>query len=218
MSQKVYLNILSQNQKDLLPLIKQYQSDYYLVGGTAIALLLGHRESIDFDLFTFKNKNQLKARKNLEAKTSEKIISIYEGKDQAHFILNGVKITFFNFAHAIPVQKVFDGIKMPDLLTLAAMKAFALGGRAKWKDYVDLYFILNSGIALNEIIDKASVLFNSEHSTLFNYRNFMEQLMYYDDVSYEEEVIYVGEKKPTNEEIKAFLTNASIEFLKNKAL
>lgn len=65
MSQKVYLNILSQNQKDLLPLIKQYQSDYYLVGGTAIALLLGHRESIDFDLFTFKNKNQLKARKNL---------------------------------------------------------------------------------------------------------------------------------------------------------
>lgn len=218
MSQKVYLNILSQNQKDLLPLIKQYQSDYYLVGGTAIALLLGHRESIDFDLFTFKNKNQLKARKNLEAKTSEKIISIYEGKDQAHFILNGVKITFFNFAHAIPVQKVFDGIKMPDLLTLAAMKAFALGGRAKWKDYVDLYFVLNSGIALNEIIDKASVLFNSEHSTLFNYRNFMEQLMYYDDVSYEEEVIYVGEKKPTNEEIKAFLTNASIEFLKNKAL
>lgn len=218
LSQKVYLNILSQNQKDLLPLIKQYQSDYYLVGGTAIALLLGHRESIDFDLFTFKNKNQLKARKNLEAKTSEKIISIYEGKDQAHFILNGVKITFFNFAHAIPVQKVFDGIKMPDLLTLAAMKAFALGGRAKWKDYVDLYFVLNSGIALNEIIDKASVLFNSEHSTLFNYRNFMEQLMYYDDVSYEEEVIYVGEKKPTNEEIKAFLTNASIEFLKNKAL
>lgn len=169
-------------------------------------------------IYTFKNKNQLKARKNLEAKTSEKIISIYEGKDQAHFILNGVKITFFNFAHAIPVQKVFDGIKMPDLLTLAAMKAFALGGRAKWKDYVDLYFILNSGIALNEIIDKASVLFNSEHSTLFNYRNFMEQLMYYDDVSYEEEVIYVGEKKPTNEEIKAFLTNASIEFLKNKAL
>ena len=55
LNQKVYLNILSQGQKDLLPIIKQFQTDYYLVGGTAIALLLGHRESIDFDLFTYKN-------------------------------------------------------------------------------------------------------------------------------------------------------------------
>ena len=46
----------------------------------------------------------------------------------------------------------------------------------------------------------------------------MEQLMYYDDVSYEEEVIYVSSMQPTNEEIKKYLTNISIEFLKNKAL
>lgn len=218
MSQKVYLNILSQNQKDLLPLIKQYQADYYLVGRTAIALLLGHRESIDFDLFTYKNKNQLKAREYLQKKTKDAIISIFEGKDQAHFIINGVKITFFNFPHLIPVQKMMEGIKMPDLLTLASMKAFALGGRAKWKDYVDLYFVLNNGITLEDIVAKAGELFNSEHSTLFNYRNFMEQLMYYDDVSYEEEVIYVGKERPTNEEIKQYLTKISIGYLGNKAL
>ena len=132
MSQKVYLNILNQSQKDLLPVISQFKTDYYLVGCTAIALLLGHRESIDFDLFTFKNKNQLNAKAKLQSKTSDNIISIFEGKDQAHFILNGVKITFFNFPYTIPVNKVFDGVRMPNLLTLAAMKAFALGGRAKW--------------------------------------------------------------------------------------
>ncbi len=218
MNPKVYLNILNQNQKDLLPLIKQYQADYYLVGGTAIALLLGHRESIDFDLFTFKNKNQLKTRASLQSKTSDKIVAIYEGKDQAHFILNGVKITFYNFPFLIPVKKIIDGIKMPNLLTLAAMKAFALGGRAKWKDYVDLYFILNNGITLSEIIEQADKLFNSSQATLFNYRNFMEQLMFYNDVSYEEEVVYVGLMKPTDEEIKKYLTEISIEFLKNKAL
>lgn len=218
LSQKVYLNILSQSQKDLLPLIRQFQTDYYLVGGTAIALLLGHRESIDFDLFTYKNKNQLKAKANLQSKISDNIISIFEGKDQAHFILNGVKITFFNFPHSIPAKKVLDGIKTPSLLTLAAMKAFALGGRAKWKDYVDLYFILNNDVSLDEIIIHADLLFNSSTATLFNYRNFMEQLMYYDDVSYEEEVIYVSSLQPTNEEIKKYLTDISIEFLKNKAL
>lgn len=107
---------------------------------------------------------------------------------------------------------------MPDLLTLAAMKAFALGGRAKWKDYVDLYFLLQHGIKLDEIIIKTNELFNSDNSTLFNYRNFMEQLMYYDDVNYEEEVIYVGDVQPTNDQIKEYLTNESIVFLKEKGL
>jgi len=91
LNQKVYLNILSQSQLDLLPLIKQYKSDYYLVGGTAIALLLGHRESIDFDLFTFKDKNQSRTKTLLQSKVSDKIVSILENKEQAHFIINGVK-------------------------------------------------------------------------------------------------------------------------------
>lgn len=218
LNQKVYLNILNQNQKDLLPLLRQYNADYYLVGGTAIALLLGHRESIDFDLFTFKNKNQLKARTGLEAKIKSNVISIFESKDQAHFIVNEVKLTFYNFQYKIPIKSFIQGIKMPDLLTLAAMKAFALGGRAKWKDYVDLYFILKHGIELNDIIELSSSLFNSDRATLFNYRNFMEQLMYYDDVSYEEEVVYVGGINPSNDEIKQYLTNISLDFLKSKAL
>ena len=85
MSQKVYLNILSQSQKDLLPLIKQFQTDYYLEGGTAIALLLGHRESIDFDLFTYKNKNQLKAKAKLRSKISDNIISIMKRSSTFYF-------------------------------------------------------------------------------------------------------------------------------------
>ena len=47
----MHLEILSNEQVDLLPLISQFKREYYLVGGTAIALHIGHRESIDFDLF-----------------------------------------------------------------------------------------------------------------------------------------------------------------------
>jgi len=43
--------ILSQEQADLLLLLKSFRRDFYLVGGTAIALHIGHRRSVDFDLF-----------------------------------------------------------------------------------------------------------------------------------------------------------------------
>lgn len=48
----MHLNILSQKQIELLPFLKKFKKNYYLAGGTAIALHLGHRKSIDFDLFT----------------------------------------------------------------------------------------------------------------------------------------------------------------------
>ena len=51
----MHLEILNQNQKELLLFISQFKREYYLVGGTAIALHIGHRESIDFDLFKFAN-------------------------------------------------------------------------------------------------------------------------------------------------------------------
>jgi hypothetical protein len=73
---------------------------------------------------------------------------------------------------------------MPDLVTLAAMKAFALGGRAKWKDYVDLYFLLMDHIGLQQIIDKAKSIFG----TSFTEKLFREQLSFFKDMDYEEEV------------------------------
>jgi len=46
--------VLKNQQIELIPLLKLFEKDYYLVGGTAIALHIGHRYSIDFDLFTSK--------------------------------------------------------------------------------------------------------------------------------------------------------------------
>jgi hypothetical protein len=217
LNQKVYLNILSKEQKDILPILKHFYKDYVLVGGTAIALLLGHRESIDFDLFTFKNKNQFKTFDEIQKINNFPISKLRELKDQSHFILNGVKITFFNYPYKIDSSTIIEKIKMPDLLTLAAMKAFALGRRAKWKDYVDLYFILNSGISLIEIINKTKLLFNSETSTVFNDRIFLEQLTYYEDVSYEEDVIYLTDNPPTDDKIKLNLKKNVFDYLNNNS-
>ena len=77
-------NILTDEQTKLLPLIKNFSKDYYLVGGTAIALHIGHRRSIDFDLFT---ENDIKRRsiRNRIEKNGFSIESVlYEAFDQLH--------------------------------------------------------------------------------------------------------------------------------------
>ena len=84
-------------------------------------------------------------------------ITTLNKREQVNFIINDVKVTFFKFPYEIPLYQELKGIiKMPDLLTLAAMKAFALRKRAKWKDYVDLYFLLkNQGVIWNRIRGKS---------------------------------------------------------------
>ena len=68
------------------------------------------------------------------------------------FFSNEVKVTFFNYPFSIDYRDKLDQIiNVPDLLTLSAMKAYALGKRAKWKDYVDLYFILKNHHTIAEI-------------------------------------------------------------------
>ena len=93
---------------------------------------------------------------------------------------------------------------MTSLLSLAAMKAYALGGRAKWKDYVDLYFIMKDHYSIKEIIKKADELFGSS----FNGRFFRQQLGYFDDINYSEKVEFLIEPVPDNI-ITEFLTEIS---------
>lgn len=59
----MYKEVLNQNQLDLLPIMASFKREYYLVGGTAIALYLGHRRSIDFDMFKYSTINHTR---NLE--------------------------------------------------------------------------------------------------------------------------------------------------------
>lgn len=56
----MHKEVLSEQQIKVLPLISEFSRQYYLVEGTAIALHIGHRQSIDFDLFT---ENQIKRKK-----------------------------------------------------------------------------------------------------------------------------------------------------------
>ncbi|HNU76419.1 MAG TPA: nucleotidyl transferase AbiEii/AbiGii toxin family protein [bacterium] len=202
----MHKEILSEEQLKILPLIKNFSSDFGLVGGTAIALQIGHRSSIDFDLFTRSTLNHDRIRKEIRDFYEIKSILVEE-PNELTLVVEGVKITFLNYPFEINYSVGFeDVIKMPDVLTLSAMKAFALGKRAKWKDYVDLFFILKI-YGISEVVNKAKSMFGSE----FNERLFREQLSYFDDIDYTEKIDYVGENYVSDDEIKKFISDTSLQ-------
>lgn len=167
---------------------------------------MGHRRSIDFDLFT--KSIIVKSRiKNKLNQIPFKQIPIFEDYDQLHLLLNNVKLTFFNFPYIInhPI-KVDSFITMPSLLSLASIKAFALGRISKWKDYVDLYFILKKNYTVKQISEEASLNFPSQ----FSEKLFREQLAFHKDIDYSEPVEYMV-PAVSEEEIKSFLIDKAIE-------
>ena len=196
----MHLEILTQKQQELIPLIKQFSDKFYLVGGTAIALQLGHRRSIDFDLFSvddFKNEPIIKKISRCFPITH----TFIKSHSELTILVNKVKMTFYQYQFSIPCKAKWEKvIVMPDVLTIAAMKAYALGQRAKWKDYVDLYFVLKQ-YSLKEIVLRAKKLFAGN----FNERLLREQLDYFVDVNYAEGIKYMPGMAVSDKEIKKTL-------------
>jgi len=203
----MFKEILTKEQVELLPLIKKFSKEYYMVGGTAIALHIGHRRSIDFDLFTDKKIKRKQIKNIIESSGFSTRDILFEASDQIHIVLNGVKTTFYQYPHTIQASVDFERfIAIPTLLDLAAMKATALGERAKWKDYVDLYYIMKGYYSYNDIVKRTKELFD----VFFNDKLFKEELSYFDDIDYAENVEFVGEEV-TQEEVKNFLIHVATE-------
>lgn len=203
----MHKEILSPEQTVLLPIVKLFSKDFGLVGGTAIALHLGHRESIDFDLFTMKEfGNQSIRNKIIPHAPIDAVLRDEMG--QFTVVVNGVRLTFFQYPYPITFSvSLNDVVKIPDLLTLAAMKAFALGRRAKWKDYMDLFFILKEHNSVTEIAEKSIQIFGAE----FNEKNFRAQLAYVEDVDYSERVMFKEGFAVADEVVKKALVEFSLE-------
>jgi hypothetical protein len=203
----MHTEILSREQNELLNFVSTFKRGFYLVGGTAIALQVGHRRSIDFDLFTSAKVKRLTLRRQAE-QSGFPCKLLGEDADQIHFVLHGVKVTFFAYPYPVEHPVLLNGvISMPTLLSLAAMKAFALGRRAKWKDYVDLSFLLRDRFSIAEISLEAQQLFGDG----FSDRLFRGQLAYHADIDYSEAVDFMPGFAVGAEDVRAFLIDKALE-------
>ena len=192
--------VLTKEAATILPLFKKFE-DFYLVGGTALALQIGHRISVDFDFFSFASLPDSLLRKVKRVFEDRQIIVTYSAPEQLNLIIDGVKVTFFNY----PYQNVYpfviyQGINMASIAEIALMKAFSIGKRLSYKDYTDWYFLLKSKhVLLEEVIDGAQKKFGAD----FNDRLFLGQLVSMEDVPIQK-IDFLKEKVST-ENIKQLL-------------
>jgi predicted nucleotidyltransferase component of viral defense system len=124
--------------------------NFYLAGGTALAIQLGHRESIDLDFFCREEFSNSKLKEELSKIGDYFLTSEEEGT--LHGTLDDVKLSFlkYDYAQLYPLLE-FEGINLADLRDIAAMKIDAISSRGSKKDFLDLYFLLEK-YSLAELI------------------------------------------------------------------
>lgn len=158
--------------------------NFYLAGGTGLALQVGHRVSVDLDLFTAEPSTEIPTE-DIYAQCAKYFkhagVEIkLQSSDQLWLVINGVEVTFlaYPYGHKYPLLKE-DGIPLADARDIAFQKALAIGRRNHARDYVDLAWMLRKGsLTLDDIIKGASELFNAKEEGVFSPRLFLQQLVY----------------------------------------
>lgn len=138
---------------------------YILCGGTALAIQIGHRKSEDLDFMMWRISKTEKPEVNwnaIERELKEKIGEIENfnmlGFDQVEFVVKGVKFSFFVSDNLSPVTaptEYLGNIRLADIESIMAMKMEVMLRRMKFRDYYDIYCMLQEGYSIHNGIEKA---------------------------------------------------------------
>lgn len=138
---------------------------YILCGGTALAIQIGHRKSEDLDFMMWRISKTEKPEVNwnaIERELKEKIGEIENfnmlGFDQVEFVVKGVKFSFFVSDNLSPVTaptEYLGNIRLADIESIMAMKMEVMLRRMKFRDYYDIYCMLQEGYSVHNGIEKA---------------------------------------------------------------
>ena len=131
---------------ELLELLTQLMHNdvfkhFNLVGGTALALQIGHRISIDIDLFGNCEIDEIAVLDQLNACGPVHVLK--KSKNILICSVQGIKVDIVNYSYPILENTLIsDGIRMVGLKDIAAMKMNAIAGRGCKKDFIDVYYLL----------------------------------------------------------------------------
>ena len=136
-------NTVNNNTLELLKKICCHQQfkDFFLVGGTAMALHTGHRISIDLDFFTLTDFDEQEVKNCLIREFDAKIFAT--DNNSISGTIDTIKFDFI--AHQYPLLKPIlsiGGVRISDMEDIAAMKLNAVRNRGTKKDFIDIYFLL----------------------------------------------------------------------------
>ncbi|TSC79732.1 MAG: hypothetical protein G01um101429_407 [Parcubacteria group bacterium Gr01-1014_29] len=205
-------DILNKPQREIFEKLTSLKKEAVLAGGTALLLQIQHRQSFDFDLFfarELERNDLIKLKKTISIKevglNTKEQINIITANDVL------INLVFYPFPFIFPQEKTAV-IPLASIKDIALDKAYTIGRRALWRDYVDMFFLLKDNhITLSEISASAPKKFGPE----FNERLFLEQLIFFGDI----EIVKISFLKEQfeEEEIKKFFTS-SVQSYRQKIL
>jgi hypothetical protein len=182
-------------ERETLELLKRLMdderlSDFFLAGGTNLALQLGHRKSIDLDLFPNKSFNAQQLEQYLTEKYNFTPIRVME-KDTVTGFIQGVKVDFI--AHIYPfIQPPFvdEAIRMYSIQDVACMKLVAISDNGtRLKDFVDIAY-LSTKMSLIDMLFSYKRKYNRP-----NYFHALRGLSYFDEIDFNVPIHLCNEAK-----------------------
>src|SRR3989344_1475856 len=197
----MFYDILDKKRLDILPRLNVFKKDFYLAGETALALQLGHRDSVDFDFFSEKDFDTKKLFERLrEIFKGHVLLNIQEENNTLTVLVDdAIKISFFTHKYQ-PIKEMLveENLALASMEDIACMKLSAITSRASNKDYIDLYFILGQS-KLADLLVTAKQKFPELDQNLI-----LKSLVYFDDIK-TEPILFKGDHSVDFEIIKDFL-------------
>lgn len=155
---KLHTDILTSAQEDVINLTALHIEDlgFYLAGGTALALHLGHRRSVDFDWFL---PNEMGSPERIQQIFHDNDIQFETtsvDRGTLHGTIQGIRFSFLEYRYPLLKSRIEwpgRGITIADKKDLACMKLSAIAQRGSRKDFVDVYALLKEGFQLEELLE-----------------------------------------------------------------
>lgn len=205
---QLHVNTISDEQKALLEKIGQLQLGT-LVGGTALALQIGHRKSYDLDFVTQETINPDMVSKIAATLSQHNLSQRLSTNTQYTAFADQVKITLFQdpavFLYPLKEFAAFNLAAVPDIFS---SKLYVMGRRATWRDYVDVAVCLDQGVCnLKQGIAEAVQRYQISQRWILDPLSYFEDLemtpIEWGEVKYSDDQI----KQILVEEIKAYLSD-----------
>ena len=155
----------------------KFLDQFYLAGGTGLALQIGHRISRDLDFFTEKNFMENIVMQELQ-KLGELAVE-QRAPQTINGILNSTKISFLGYSYPLlkPLRNI-AGVVVADIIDIACMKIEAVASRGTKRDFIDIYCMAQEGLSLKEILQ----YFEVKYAALqYNMLHIRKSLVYFDD-------------------------------------
>lgn len=192
---------LREEEKGLLSKLKDFllAHQFIMAGGTALALILGHRKSIDLDFFTNESFTLDFLLREIEGKGIDYEILAAE-EEALIIIINQTKASFFYDPYPLTSEISYQDIPLASIESIAAMKLLAISQRGAKRDFVDLYFILQK-IPFHKVAEAFIKRYGKKRT---NPIYIGKSLVYFFDADSDPDPEYLPGLKIAWEDIKAF--------------